>query len=702
MIPPLKSGIFNLTSAATVYAATIAEEVVCCFDIEVGGASGALDSGESELTVVLTIGGLTRSASILKATGRTGIMRSTDAMRLPMGASVSVTLLSTNSSDTSVFVTVRPTLKAVAYAQAKDISIDADPRLKLVATNGATDGIPFTPWSWGVSIQTSCTKPGYYDATSNRTYFAYMSGVGYGTAQTFGVYVTYLDHATGAWAVPFSLGTVTMYDDHAEPSVCVLADGRILVEYGAHSTPMYFKISTNAHDLTAWGTETAVVPANAGGQAWNANFPCVFCIGDYVYFLGLCKYGSSAYRLSYVPYCVSTATFGNSANITGDSGWNPLPCIDYVRGVLHVFLDGAADADVHYFSGTISNGTIGTWIGADGTALTAPIAIGAHTQIYEGGARWAYLMGAGASVDSGGYPMVAWNAARELQYKFCRKTSSGWGSAVTICPASGNRFQYAILVADSDTTLRAYVFSGAGFTGWDSPYNTGDTSEEGRGGWVQEYVSTDSGATWRLGSRITAGMAYTLAGVEQSAADGQCELFICGGDADPRHIFAWGRNAVASDWRNGATQRAAVAAIPTAAENAAATRATPIEADIVLVKGGTFSLDSSVQATLADNEANRQIISENAGGSGSAGTGSVSKGIVTQIGGVAVPGVAVWITSDAAGVVAVAGPLVSDAFGRVVFDLDPGSYYVWRQLSGKNFTNPDKAVLANVNYITVA
>lgn len=50
--------------------------------------------------------------------------------------------------------------------------------------------------------------------------------------------------------------------------------------------------------------------------------------------------------------------------------------------------------------------------------------------------------------------------------------------------------------------------------------------------------------------------------------------------------------------------------------------------------------------------------------------------------------VQVWITTDEAGVNVIAGTLLTDAQGQATFMLDEGTYYVWREKAGKNFTNP--------------
>jgi hypothetical protein len=53
-----------------------------------------------------------------------------------------------------------------------------------------------------------------------------------------------------------------------------------------------------------------------------------------------------------------------------------------------------------------------------------------------------------------------------------------------------------------------------------------------------------------------------------------------------------------------------------------------------------------------------------------------------------IAGVAVWVSSDAAGADMVAGTLRTDDMGLATFVLDPGSYWVWRQHPSVQFTNP--------------
>ena len=52
--------------------------------------------------------------------------------------------------------------------------------------------------------------------------------------------------------------------------------------------------------------------------------------------------------------------------------------------------------------------------------------------------------------------------------------------------------------------------------------------------------------------------------------------------------------------------------------------------------------------------------------------------------------VQIWISTDEAGVNVIAGTLLTNASGQATFMLDAGTYYVWREKAGYNFTNPQE------------
>lgn len=75
------------------------------------------------------------------------------------------------------------------------------------------------------------------------------------------------------------------------------------------------------------------------------------------------------------------------------------------------------------------------------------------------------------------------------------------------------------------------------------------------------------------------------------------------------------------------------------------------------------------------------------------GAGAIATEITVNVGGAPADGVEVWVSSDAAGANVIAGTLVTDAFGKVTFMLDPGSYFLFKQRAGVNFVNPETIVV---------
>lgn len=80
------------------------------------------------------------------------------------------------------------------------------------------------------------------------------------------------------------------------------------------------------------------------------------------------------------------------------------------------------------------------------------------------------------------------------------------------------------------------------------------------------------------------------------------------------------------------------------------------------------------------------------GGGGTAGAGSQTVDItIKDTSGNPIDGVSVWITTDSAGTNVIAGTHVSNNMGIVPsFFLNPGVYYRWAKLGGRNFQNPQQ------------
>lgn len=77
----------------------------------------------------------------------------------------------------------------------------------------------------------------------------------------------------------------------------------------------------------------------------------------------------------------------------------------------------------------------------------------------------------------------------------------------------------------------------------------------------------------------------------------------------------------------------------------------------------------------------------------SGGSGAILETVTVTVSSLPRDGVEVWVTTDEAGLNLVASG-VTDALGEVDFMLDAGTYYVWKQLAGVNFTNPQTMVVS--------
>ena len=90
----------------------------------------------------------------------------------------------------------------------------------------------------------------------------------------------YVDNEGSIWAFSYNpenqervntkLRDKFNYDDHANPSVMQLRDGRIAIFYSAHggtvNTPMYYRISQRPGDVSAWSEEGSILPEKKGNM----------------------------------------------------------------------------------------------------------------------------------------------------------------------------------------------------------------------------------------------------------------------------------------------------------------------------------------------------------------------------------------------------------------------------------------------------
>jgi hypothetical protein len=131
------------------------------------------------------------------------------------------------------------------------------------------------------------------------------------------------------------------------------------------------------------------------------------------------------------------------------------------------------------------------------------------------------------------------------------------------------------------------------------------------------------------------------------------------------------------------TSRASPAQVQTELETYDGPTNTEMVAAFTEIKGAGFDDDTDTLEEIRDAIDALEF--------GNAGPGAIAKVVTTLDSATPIPGVSVWVTTSPSNSQedVIAGYLQSDASGQVTFYLDEGVYYVWRKLTGRNFTNPE-------------
>jgi hypothetical protein len=116
-----------------------------------------------------------------------------------------------------------------------------------------------------------------------------------------------------------------------------------------------------------------------------------------------------------------------------------------------------------------------------------------------------------------------------------------------------------------------------------------------------------------------------------------------------------------------------------------------IKTDTASIKTDTTAIKAKTDNLPADPAGLANLAAAHGAGSwqSESGAGAISQTFrIKDSSGALVDGAEVWVTNDAAGLDVVAGTLHSNAGGLVTFMLDSGTYYVWAQRAGVDFSNP--------------
>lgn len=238
-----------------------------------------------------------------------------------------------------------------------------------MSTDVFTDGI----WTWfnePVSV---------YSSTYDATFVGWVDATG-------GVWVGKYDHGRGERS-QVRMGD-TPADDHNNPAICLLDNGKLLVCYSEHGGDSWCRLSENAGDIRSWGDEVTVNTASTDAYAH------VFQMDDandtiFWFF----RRGASGNRPMY--YRTSTddgATWNTPVNCIEVSGERPYLRATKTSGsrIDLAFTTGqpneAVNSLYHIYMEVNAVTSAITFAESDGTDITSDIPFGTAdaTEVYDG------------------------------------------------------------------------------------------------------------------------------------------------------------------------------------------------------------------------------------------------------------------------------------------------------------------------------
>lgn len=295
-------------------------------------------------------------------------------------------------------------------------------------------------------------------------------------------------------------------DDHNNGSINFLPDGRLLAFYGKHNdTTFRYKVSDSAGDISAWSAEQA----RGSGQG-PYSYPNAFQFdnaGTERWFLFYRQGGgggaapSLSYRTCDDITTFPAATWSSESDVyfmTGDTpywklahdGANRLHvvCTDLhpVQGqssLYHFYIECDGAGVLHYYTSA-------------GVEITSPPFVASEfTQIYDGSTTKCWV--SDAIVDSDGHPRVLWmrypgNDGSAIEYWHARWDGSAWVTAKITDDGAGlySPEVYYHGGMAFDTANPSNVYLSAPISGVRQ---------------IQEWRTSDSGATWAQHRVITSG-----------------------------------------------------------------------------------------------------------------------------------------------------------------------------------------------------
>ena len=346
-------------------------------------------------------------------------------------------------------------------------------------------------WTWFTNPRAI-----YHNGTYERVYIGTIDGAGV-------LYVGQYDHTTGAYTHT-SLTTGFQVDDHNNPSIFVRpSDSKLIALYTTHSTDtsLRWKVSTNAEDATSWGSEQT---STYSGNITYANPILLADDSNACYVFSRVNEGSGDHRWSY-KRTVDFSTWGSEVEFW-DTGayYQYVHCVENGTGRIDFFASDRHPVDTgdsslyHFYCEWVAGALV--WYNSAGTSQTLPMDTSKATLVYSGAGAldgWNHQI----AIDGSGYPRVLFQktvsltGTGDIRLMFARWNGSAWTTPVEVTALGG------YVYAGEVTYTGCSCFDGVDI---DKIYIGKEVSSRYE---IQEWITTDTGATWTKSRDITTGSA---------------------------------------------------------------------------------------------------------------------------------------------------------------------------------------------------
>ncbi len=317
-----------------------------------------------------------------------------------------------------------------------------------------------------------------YTGADTRTYAGWVDEEG-------DIKVSSYDHATGE-RVTAVLQARLQKDDHANPSLQVRPDGRLVVYYSRHVGPaMHYRVSSQPEDVTAWEAPRTIPTNTPGIRGYTYPNPIRLEDEDATYLF----WRGGNYNPSFSIQQDGQDTWSPARTLITMPGERPYVKYDSSGGdTIHVAYTNAHPTefgDVNIYYARVRAGRIERVDGTQVGSLDDPIAPAEGDLVFDAAEQaWVHDVAA----DSAGRPVIvfaSFPSAADHRYHYARWTGSAW-DVHQITPAGGtfredggSPYYSGGLTLDHEDPSRVYLSRQVG------------TSFE-----VETWTTTDGGTSW--------------------------------------------------------------------------------------------------------------------------------------------------------------------------------------------------------------